>query len=69
MITETVLRLVLLVAGLFVAVLCLYLKQVYADQQEELLERRVLCRGAFLRFLLQVCHRLQHTAGPQMKSY
>lgn len=41
--------------------LTLYLEEVHAEQQEKLLERSVLHSRLFLGFLLQVCHRLQHT--------
>lgn len=43
-----------------------HLEEVHANQQEELLERCVLCRQTFLGFLLQVCHRLHHTGNGQM---
>lgn len=46
----------------------LYLEEVHADQQEELLERAALCCLAFLCLLLQVCHRLQHAGRKQIKN-
>lgn len=43
----------------------LYLEEVHADQQEELLEGAALCCLALLCLLLQLCHRLQHAGGKQ----